>query len=258
MNCIVIDIGNTSTGIGLAAGGTVTGICHLQGGLKDRNAIRHVVKGLMGDAEVDGAILASVVPAVNPVWISVLRDLFGAPPIVVRSGLNMNVRIRYPRPRTIGADRLANACGAISRYGAPVIVADFGTALTFDVVSADGSYVGGVIVPGLPLMTDYLWEKTALLPRIRLKGVLGAVGRSTAGAMRIGARVGYRGMVREIVAYLTRAKGLRGARLCATGGYAKWALAGIELPFKIDPDLTLYGLSRIFELNVRTPEERRR
>jgi type III pantothenate kinase len=117
------------------------------------------------------------------------------------------------------------------------------------VVSADGAYVGGVIAPGLPLMSDYLAEKTALLPRIRLQGKCAGIGRSTRGAMRIGAKVGHRGMVREITGHLRKAPGMRSARLCATGGYAAWALEGLDIPFVLDPTLTLYGLGRIFEMN---------
>ena len=107
-----------------------------------------------------------------------------------------------------------------------------------------------LLAPGLPLMTRYLAEKTALLPLIDLKGACPDLGRSTAGAMRIGAKIGYRGMVREITAYLRKGLHLEKARLLATGGYARWALDGIGLRFKIDPELTLYGIGRIFELNA--------
>jgi type III pantothenate kinase len=106
-----------------------------------------------------------------------------------------------------------------------------------------------VIAPGLPLMTDYLAERTALLPHIRLRGAVGAIGRSTRGAMRIGAQVGYRGMVREITAHVVRGLGERRVALCATGGYAEWALAGSDMGFVVDPLLTLKGLAYIFELN---------
>ena len=148
-----------------------------------------------------------------------------------------------------------------------MIVADFGTALTFDVV-ADNAYLGGIIVPGLPLMTDYLAEKTALLPHLRLDRYHGiprnlrampVIGKSTRQAMAIGARLGYLGMVREIFIRLSRTLSTfadppaggksRSIYLCATGGYAAWALAGCDLRVRIDPDLTLYGIARIYELN---------
>ena len=251
MSCLAIDIGNTSTAIGIVSDGQVHGVCHLQGGLRDRRAIEHVVRGLIGREEVDGSALSSVVPSANSVWLSQLRRLLGAAPLVVSHRLRLGVGVDYPRPGTIGADRLANASGAVGRYGAPAIVADFGTAVTFDVISSGGAYIGGVIAPGLPLMTAYLAEKTALLPLIRLTGRCGRIGRGTAGAMLIGAKIGYRGMVREIVRHLREGVGLRKARLLATGGYARWALHGLNLPCTIDPDLTLYGIGRIYELNTR-------
>ena len=150
---------------------------------------------------------------------------------------------------TIGADRLANSAGAVARYGAPVIVADFGTGLNFDIVNAKKAYIGGVIAPGLPLMTDYLAERAALLPQIKLRGRIGVVGRSTAGAMRIGAKIGYRGMVREITNHLLQQPELRGATLCATGGFSEWALDGLDMPFHVDKDLTLFGLLKIWDHN---------
>jgi type III pantothenate kinase len=249
MNCIVVDIGNTSTAVGLARDGAISGVCHLHGGLKDKRAIAHVVRGLCGRVPVHGSALCSVVPSANAVWQAQLRRLLGRPPLVVSHRVQLGVQVTYPRPSSIGADRLANASAAVARYGAPAIVADFGTAVTFDVILPRQGYIGGVIAPGLPLMTDYLYEKTALLPHIRLVGGLGPIGRSTAEAMRIGAKVGYRGMVREIVIHLMRGLKLKKAALCATGGYAKWALHGLDMSFTIDPDLTLFGISRIFELN---------
>ncbi len=121
------------------------------------------------------------------------------------------------------------------------MVMDFGTALTAAVVTADRVWRGGVIAPGFPLMRDYLFERTAKLPRMELgTGKAPKIGRSTEEAMRFGALVGYRGMVREIVAELKR-NFKTDFRLVATGGFAKWALKSLDLPFVIDPTLTLYG-----------------
>ena len=156
----------------------------------------------------------------------------------------------YPHPETIGADRLADAAGAVSRYGAPVLVMDFGTALTAAVVTKDRVWRGGVIAPGFPLMRDYLFERTAKLPRMKIPAFAKAtagrgsgipkIGRSTEEAMWFGALVGYRGMVREIVAEL-RKNFKCDFKLVATGGFAKWVLRDLDLPFTIDPTLTLYG-----------------
>lgn len=248
MRCLVVDIGNTSTTFARVVGERVSGVQRLPSGTATRARIEAAV-GALAARGLDGAIVGSVVPRRVAVWRAAIRRVLGRAPLVLTHRLKLGVRIEYPKPASIGADRLANASGAVQRYGAPVIVADFGTALTFDVISADAAYVGGVIAPGLPFVTDYLAEKTALLPHIKLRGRYGRVGKSTTGAMRIGAKVGYRGMVREITAHLCEGGAAAGMSLCATGGFAAWALEGIELPFVIDPHLTLRGLGRIWELN---------
>lgn len=246
MRCIVIDVGNTSTGIARYDCGRISHIAHINGGIRAHaDACARALRRASG-GKVDGAVLASVVPSVNAAWQRLVRRVAGVPLLIVRAGLPMQVRVDYPQPKTIGADRLANACGGVVRYGAPLIVADFGTALTFDIITADRRYVGGVITPGLPVMTDYLFERTALLPRLKLGGACPRIGRSTKGAMRIGAHIGYRGMVREIVNYLSQSLHAK-PRLCATGGYARWAIRGLDMPFVIDPTLTLFGLGCIFE-----------
>jgi len=254
---IVVDLGNTSTTLGLARAGRISGIRRLPTRTTRRADVTAALAGLTRNRLITGAILCSVVPERNRLWLQELRSCSGRPPVVVHHRLKLGLRIEYPNPASIGADRLANACGAAHRYGSPVIVADFGTALTFDVV-ADNAYMGGIIVPGLPLMTDYLAEKTALLPHLRLDRYRGiprnlrampVIGKSTRQAMAIGARLGYLGMLREIFIRLSRTLKGRSVRLCATGGYAAWVLAGCDLRVRIDPDLTLYGIARIYELN---------
>ena len=166
------------------------------------------------------------------------------------SNSNSKLQLDYPKPETIGADRLADAAGAVSRYGAPVLVMDFGTALTAAVVTSDCVWRGGVIAPGFPLMRDYLFERTAKLPRMKIgSGRAPKIGRSTEEAMRFGALVGYRGMVREIVAELKK-NFKTDFRLVATGGFAKWVLKDLDLPFVIDPTLTLYGAGLIANVGM--------
>ncbi len=249
MNCLAVDVGNTSTALGVVSAKRVLSVEHVRGGIDDSDAADNALRRVLSGRRVSGAILASVVPKDNRRWSKLLKAHAGTSPFLVTHKAELGVAIDYPKPASIGADRLANAVAAVMRYGAPVIVADFGTALTFDVVAAGPTYVGGVIAPGLPLMTDYLADRTALLPLIRLKGRCGKVGKSTEGAMRIGAHVGYRGMVREIVDHLSEGLGSDAVALCATGGFAKWILADANMPFVVEPNLTLMGLRRIFELN---------
>jgi len=250
VRCVVIDVGNTSTGIGLYDDGKISRVVHVKGGVIKQpeacvEAVRKAARGM-----VNGAILGSVVPRVNASWWRLVRRELGCSLLTVDATLAMDVTVDYPEPETIGADRLADSCGGVRRYGAPLIVADFGTALTFDVITPDRRYVGGVITPGLPLMTDYLYERTALLPRVELDGPCPKVGRSTQQAMRIGAQIGYRGIVREIVTYLNKTMKCD-FKLVATGGYAGWALKGSGMDFVIDQELTLFGLGCIFERNAK-------
>lgn len=247
---IAIDVGNTSTAIAVVNQRAVRDVRHCAGGLRDVDLVSDYLRKMSKQHHLAGAVMASVVPGVNRRWEKLVRQETGLELKVVTHRLNFNVGIDYPEPATIGADRLANACGAAMQYGVPVIVADFGTALTFDVVNRHGNYVGGVIAPGLPLMTDYLADRTALLPLISPKGPCGAVGRSTKGAMRIGARIGYRGMVREIFEYLTSDADQCGSVFCATGGFAKWVLDHAEIAVEVDSNLTLKGLGTIYDLNA--------
>jgi len=246
MRVLVIDVGNTSTGIGLFSDGEVVNASHIKGGIRMNPAL--CVEALRKAAAdgIDGAVLGSVVPQINQRWQNLIQRDFGIETLTVNASLPMNITIDYPKPERIGADRLADACGGVERYGAPLVVADFGTALTFDVIMPDKRYVGGVIAPGLPLMTDYLCERTALLPYVDLEGECPQVGRSTEEAMRIGAEVGYRGIVREIMTYLRNSMQVE-FKLVATGGYAAWALRGMDMEFVIDEELTLFGLGCIFE-----------
>ena len=194
--------------------------------------------------------IASVVPPVNARWKKALKAAGLPAPLFISHALNLGVPVDYPRPENIGADRLANAAAAARLLGAPSVVCDFGTALTFDILDAEKGYTGGIICPGLPLMFDYLAEKTALLPHITPSKTNAVVGRNTKQAMRIGARLGYRGMVREILAALKNDFGVDELPVCCTGGYAGWIFKDWDVRAVVDPKLTLRGVGIIGELNA--------
>ncbi len=198
---------------------------------------------------VDAVIIASVVPPVNSRWKRIVKSAGFSEPLFLSHQLKLGVPIDYPHPEKIGADRLANAAAAAKLFGAPSVVCDFGTALTFDVLDSTKGYIGGIICPGLPLMFDYLAEKTALLPHVEPVKTTSVVGRNTKQAMQIGARLGYRGMVREILNALKADFGISDLPVCCTGGYAGWIFSGWDVPAIIDPKLTLKGLGIIGELN---------
>jgi len=170
----------------------------------------------------------------------------GVPLIELNAKTIRGVGIDYPKPNSIGPDRLANAVAARQRFGAPVVVVDFGTAVTFDVVDARGNYVGGIIAPGLAAMTNYLHEKTALLPKIEIREIKSAIGKSTEHAMLVGAVHGYRGLVRELIAELKRELRAKKLPVVATGGYAKLIAAKLPEISAVDPDLTLEGLRLVW------------
>ncbi len=192
-------------------------------------------------------VVSSVVPKKN----SAISKAAGKTGVLwLDSTLKLAVGIDYPAPKSIGADRLANAAAVAALYGCPAIVVDFGTAVTFDIVSARRNYIGGVIAPGLEAMTNFLYQRTALLPKLSLKEPGRAIGRSTIGAMLSGAVFGYRGLVREILAQV-RAEEFprRKLHIVATGGYARLIAAQMSEITAVRPHLTLEGLRIIANLN---------
>ena len=154
---------------------------------------------------------------------------------------------------------MANAVAVKHHFGAPAVVVDFGTAVTFDVVDRRGNYAGGIIAPGLAAMTDYLHEKTALLPRIRIRDVKAIVGKNTEQAMLIGAVHGYRGLVRELISELKRELKVRRLPVVATGGYAQLIASKMPEIKAVDPLLTLEGLRLVAQAScLQVPRRPRR
>ncbi len=245
MTSLVIDIGNTSTSIGYYRAGKVSGVGRCVSRFKSPGEVIPLITKKL----VDTVVIASVVPPVNARWKRVLKGVGLPVPLFVSHELKLGVPVDYPTPGKIGADRLANAAAATRLFGTPSVVCDFGTALTFDILDGKRGYVGGIICPGLPLMFDYLSEKTALLPHVKPAKTKAVIGRNTTQAMQIGARLGYRGMVREILQSLKSELGVTNLPVCCTGGYAGWIFKGWDVEAAIDPNLTLKGLGIIGELN---------
>ena len=239
---LLFDIGNTHTHLGLADGRRVVKqadiptFAWLAGGAAAR------VKKFVGKNEIDGAALCSVVPCATPVAKKFVRTAWKLEALELTPNTLRGVGIDYPKPNSIGPDRLANAVAAKFHFGAPVVVVDFGTAVTFDVVDTCGNYVGGIIAPGLEAMTNYLHEKTALLPKIDIREIKSAIGKSTEQAMLVGAVHGYRGLVRELIGELKRELRAKKLPVAATGGYAQLIAAKLPEISAVEPNLTLEGL----------------
>ncbi len=238
---LLLDIGNTNTHLGL---GDERGV-QRQADVPTsewRRAAPRLIRKFVGRERIECAALCSVVPKATPLARRFIAQAWGIPCLILTHETVQGIGLDYPKPQTIGADRLANAMAARHRFGAPVVVVDFGTAVTFDVVDRRGNYVGGIIAPGLSAMTTYLHEKTALLPAIEVRETDAVIGKSTEEAMLVGAVHGYRGLVRELLRELRKALKVRRLPVVATGGYAELIAARLPEIQAVEPALTLEGL----------------
>ena len=239
---LLFDIGNTHTHIGLADHRRVLRQSNIPTASWLGSDAARRARAFVGRSPVHGVVLCSVVPRATPLVRRAVKRLWQMSCLELGPKTVRGIGIDYPRPATIGPDRLANALAARHRFGAPVVVVDFGTAVTFDVVDRSGNYVGGIIAPGLAAMTDYLHEKTALLPRIRIREIRSVIGKSTEQGMLVGAVHGYRGLVRELILELKRELRTRRLPVVATGGYGRLMAAKLPEITAVDPLLTLEGL----------------
>jgi type III pantothenate kinase len=242
---LLVDISNSYVKLAFASRERIAKPARLPTSKLTAAALRGILRG----RKIGTIVVSSVVPKKNKAIAAAAgptRTLFLTPK------LDLGVGIDYPSPRSIGADRLANAAAVSELYGYPAIVVDFGTAVTFDVVSAEGDYVGGVIAPGLEAMTNFLYQRTALLPKLTLREPTRAIGKTTRGAMMSGAVLGYRGLVQEILARLTSENFPRKKpRMIATGGYAQLISQKLPEIEAVHPNLTLEGLRIIANRNIR-------
>ena len=199
-------------------------------------------------SEINRAVIGTVVPAALYHLRRLCRDWFSAEPLVARSNLDWGFEIDVDTPGEVGADRLLNSLAAHQHYGGPLIVVDFGTATTFDVVNAQGAYRGGVIAPGINLSLEALHKAAARLPRIGIGRPPAVIGRSTVPAMQSGIYWGYVGMIEGLVARI-RAEWDEPLKVVATGGLAPLLAEGTTVIEIINPDLTLDGLRLLADRN---------
>jgi len=251
---LTIDIGNTNITIGLYQGETLGPRWRLatnhermpdEYGLQLNNLLAHA-----GFKPVDltGACLASVVPPLTGKMIEACRQYLQQEPLVLDAGVKTGVRIRYEDPRAVGADRIADAAAVQRLYGGPACVVDFGTATTFDGISAQGDYLGGAIAPGIGIAAEALFLRTAKLPRVDLQRPPTAIGRNTVHAMQSGLLFGYVALVEGMVVRFRSELG-PSMKVIATGGLAEIIARETEVLEIIAPWLTLDGLRIIWDLN---------
>ena len=240
---LLIDISNSFTKLALASRKRIARPSRIATNKLTSSYVRRFLRG----RKIDMFVVCSVVPKKN----REVRSAAGKTRILwLGPRVKLGVGIDYPSPKTIGADRLANAAAVAALYGSPAIVVDFGTAVTFDIVSAKKKYIGGVIAPGLEAMTNFLYQRTALLPKLSLREPRSAIGRSTIKAMMAGAVFGYRGLVKEVIGRIKAEAFPRSkVRIVGTGGYADLIAAQLPEIEAIRPHLTLEGLRIVANIN---------
>ena len=203
----------------------------------------------IGPKDLRGSVIASVVPPLTPILERAIVKYAGKEPLVVGPGTKTGVNVKFENPKEVGPDRIAHAVAALHKYGGPVIVVDFGTATTFDVVSKDGDYLGGAIAPGILTSLDALFEKAARLPRIELARPQTAIGKTTAQGMQSGVVYGFAGLADGLIRRLVRE--MTGTpRVIATGGLAKMVSQESQTIEIVDQFLVLDGLYLIYEKNA--------
>jgi type III pantothenate kinase len=252
---LVIDVGNTNTVLGLMEGTEVKDTFRISSIQRATDEFGVLLLQLLahrgyGPESVEGAILSSVVPSlVYSVEKACRRYLDVHMMIVGRDKLKTGMNIRTDNPREVGADRIVNAVAAKERWGAPVMIVDFGTATTVDCVNPDGEYVGGTIAPGFRISEEALFSKTAKLPRVEVKRPPAAIGRNTVHAMQSGLFFGYVGLVDSLASRCRRELD-PSATIIATGGLATLISSESEMIEEVDPYLTLRGLALIYNWNA--------
>ncbi|MFC6335178.1 type III pantothenate kinase [Paenibacillus septentrionalis] len=251
---LVIDVGNTNIVLGIYQGkellhhwristnrsGTVD-----EYGITIHNLFQYAGLSL---SSVEGVAISSVVPPLMGLLEQLSLKYIKKTPLVVGPGIKTGLNIRYENPREVGADRIVNSVAAIEKYGAPLIVVDFGTATTFDYIDEDANYLGGAIVPGIGISTEALYQRAAKLPRIELTKPKSVVGRNSVTSMQAGIIYGYVGQVDGIVNRIKKEFNVQ-PRVIATGGLAELIVAESETLEEVDSMLTLEGLRIIYERN---------
>ena len=249
---LVVDVGNTNVVLGVYEGDELLQSWRLatarertadEYGILTRQLTAETISGAL-----NGAIVSSVVPPLDSSIGFMIRKYFGVEPLFVEPGVKTGISIRVDNPLEVGADRIVNSVAGYEQHGGPLIIVDFGTATTFDVVTANAEYVGGVIAPGLTISAEALFARAARLPRVDIRRPVTVIGTNTVVNMQSGLFFGYLGLVDGILKRM-KEEVPNVKRIIATGGLAPLLAKESEYIDEVDPDLTLKGLKLIYERN---------
>jgi type III pantothenate kinase len=252
-NLLVVDVGNTNIVLGVFRGDALVSSWRLATA-RERTSDEYgiLARQLIGETfadAFDGAIVSSVVPPLNHSIASMVRKFFGLDALFVEPGVKTGIAIHTDNPAEVGADRIVNCVAAHSEYGGPAIIVDFGTATTFDVVTHDARYIGGVIAPGLTISAEALFARAARLPRVDIRRPESVIGTNTIVNMQSGIYFGYLGLVDGILGRMKREVPDVKA-VVATGGLASLLAPDSEYIEFVDDNLTLKGLKIVYERNL--------
>ena len=259
---LTIDIGNTQVVLGVFDQGRLSHcwrVATLKGRTEDEYAV--ILDDLfelagMSTSVIQAVIICSVVPPLNDCFQVMCRKYLHLDPCFIEPASQDLIPIRYKPASDVGADRIVNAAATVKMFGAPAIVVDFGTATTFDAISKQGEYLGGIIAPGIGISAEALFIRTAKLPRVEIKRPPRVIGDSTVGSLQSGIYFGYVGLVEGILGRMTEE--LDQPVIVATGGLAELICSGLKQIDRVEENLTVYGLNLFYEwhpANKRTKEQ---
>ncbi len=253
---LVADVGNSQTVIGLYDNSTLTADWRIvTSNYRTGDELRILFQMLLQQEgvkpeDIDGCCVSSVVPQLNAALQQVCRDGFDVEPLMVEPGIKTGLKLHTENPKEIGADRIVNAVAALEEHEGPIIIIDFGTATTFDYITGDAEYIGGIILPGIQLSADALFEHCAKLPQVEIAAPESVIGRDTVSNIRSGLTYGYADMVNGLVRRMWGETNTK-TKVLATGGLASHIAQFADVIDIVDPQLALKGLLAIYKKNEK-------